>query len=187
MNYLSLNSRGVGNDNKAAWIKKIKMDHRISFIGLQETKLSDHSTINFRKFWDSSPFDFDFVNGNGRTGGIICIWDTGIFNVVNKIKNQFFLVVSGRVNGMTSDLHIVNVYAPNDNHRRRLLWIELQDLKNSYMGQWIFLGDFNDIRFSHERNSNTFCPLNTGLFNDFIFSAGLLEYPMGGEKIYIYV
>ncbi|KAK1428595.1 hypothetical protein QVD17_17433 [Tagetes erecta] len=43
----------------------------------RESKLADHSMVNFQRFWDASPFNFDYVNGNGRTGGIICIWDTG--------------------------------------------------------------------------------------------------------------
>lgn len=140
MNYLSMNDRRVDSGDKAAWIKEIKSNHKISFIGIQESKLSDHSSIDFRLFWDSSPFKVEYVNGNGRTGGIISIWDIGIFNSVNIIKNQFFLVISGRLKGRTDNLHIANVYAPNDDHLRRRLWIDLLDLKTNHEGQWILLG-----------------------------------------------
>ncbi|KAL5180906.1 Exocyst complex component SEC6 [Glycine soja] len=50
---------------------------------------------------------------------------------------------------------ITNVYAPCDLQRKRNQWEELLQLKSSYHDElWCILGDFNSIRYHHERVSS---------------------------------
>ncbi|KAM0062514.1 putative Endonuclease/exonuclease/phosphatase superfamily [Helianthus debilis subsp. tardiflorus] len=49
-------------------------------------------------------------------------------------------------------------------------------------GLWNFMGDFNDVRQLDERQNSEFVTTNAEAFNDFILSAALQEYDMGGAK-----
>ncbi|KAJ0780983.1 putative RNA-directed DNA polymerase [Helianthus annuus] len=77
-------------------------------------------------------------------------------------------------------INLINVYAPNDAVGRRSLWLELLNIRNSVQGLWILMGDFNEVRDSSERLNSEFIEANADLFNQFILSAGLVEYNMGG-------
>ncbi|XP_076931406.1 uncharacterized protein LOC143596536 [Bidens hawaiensis] len=79
-------------------------------------------------------------------------------------------------------INIVNVYAPNDAAARRSMWDELVVLKESMMGLWLLLGDFNEVRSENERRNSEFNQANARRFNEFILTAGLHEYNMGGYK-----
>lgn len=79
MNCMSLNIRGVGETHKVEWIRKLKFANNVDFIGLQETRISDYNHIDIDGCWGSSCYEFEAVNPTGRSGGILCIWDPGIF------------------------------------------------------------------------------------------------------------
>ncbi|KAJ0859981.1 putative Endonuclease/exonuclease/phosphatase superfamily [Helianthus annuus] len=44
------------------------------------------------------------------------------------------------------------------------------------------MGDFNEVRYAHERLNSEFVEGNADAFNQLILSAGLIEYNMGGGK-----
>lgn len=77
MNYMSLNVRDIGDDVKLNWIRRLKMLHKVSFVGLQETQLTEYSHIDVKECWDSSNYVLEGVNCCKRSSGIISIWDTG--------------------------------------------------------------------------------------------------------------
>lgn len=77
MNYMSLNVRDIGDDVKLNWIRRLKMLHKVSFVGLQETQLTEYSHIDVRECWDSSNYVLEGVNSCKRSSGLISIWDTG--------------------------------------------------------------------------------------------------------------
>ncbi|KAJ0757712.1 putative RNA-directed DNA polymerase [Helianthus annuus] len=77
-------------------------------------------------------------------------------------------------------INFVNVYAPNEASSRRALWSELLAIRNSLQGLWVLMGDFNEVRSANERMNSEFVAANADAFNQFILSAGLGEYNMGG-------
>ncbi|XP_022012647.1 uncharacterized protein LOC110912247 [Helianthus annuus] len=77
-------------------------------------------------------------------------------------------------------LNLVNVYAPNDALGRSAIWSELLGFRNSLQGLWVLMGDFNEVRDASERMNSKFNASNADAFNQFILSAGLVEYNMGG-------
>ncbi|XP_022042309.1 uncharacterized protein LOC110944976 [Helianthus annuus] len=95
MNCLSLNIRGIGGRGKSGKIKHLKNVHGISFIGLQETMVSNISPGLVSNFWGGMGFEYDFVNAYGNSGGLMCLWDPKVFSkeLVNKDRN--FLHVAG--------------------------------------------------------------------------------------------
>ncbi|MFS7997684.1 putative RNA-directed DNA polymerase [Helianthus anomalus] len=126
------------------------------------------------------------VDSCGRSGGLVSIWDPTVFSGRDIIKHRFFLCVCGELIPSGKKLNVVNIYAPNDASARRALWSVLVNLRNSRQGLWVFMGDFNDVRQADERLNSEFVVANAEAFNDFILSAALQEYDMGGAK-YTYI
>ena len=101
MDTLSLNVRGIGEDYKTRWVKKLKTLHKINFLGLHETQLSDFTKVKVSDCWDSTDFDYDGVHSSGRSGGIISIWDKSIFQKTGVLKGRHYLIVIGDWTGIT--------------------------------------------------------------------------------------
>ncbi|KAF5760951.1 putative Endonuclease/exonuclease/phosphatase superfamily [Helianthus annuus] len=73
MNILSVNSRGLGRDDKVEWIREIKRSQGVSFIALQETQFRDLSDFNIGKYWGPTAFRAKCVEANGRSRGTLCV------------------------------------------------------------------------------------------------------------------
>ncbi|KAM0029767.1 putative RNA-directed DNA polymerase [Helianthus debilis subsp. tardiflorus] len=182
MNYLSVNLRGVRDSKKADWVRGLKTTHGAHFVAIQETKVQGDISFLVNRFWGRSIFEFDAVESTGRSGGLLTIWDPSMFIKSGVIKKRNFLAIFGNM-AMSGDmLAVVNVYAQNDPGERRILWADLIQLKNSFGGMWVFLGDFNEVRRQEERLNSEFVAVNAQYFNQFITQADLVEYQMGGRK-----
>ncbi|KAJ0923638.1 putative RNA-directed DNA polymerase [Helianthus annuus] len=149
---------------------------------MQETMYADGSRINFKKFWGNYPLDTDWVNSEGRSGGLACLWDPTIFTRSNTFKHRNYLLICGTIRGISDQLHIMNVYAPQSASSKRALWSHIIDLKASQGGIWIILGDFNQVRSAEEKRNCIFDPVSAADFNSFIYEANLAEYLMNGSK-----
>ncbi|XP_022002514.1 uncharacterized protein LOC110899925 [Helianthus annuus] len=180
MNCLSINLRGVRNTRKSDWVRSLKTSHGIHFIAIQETKLQDSESFMFNQYWGRSVYNLAVVNSQGRSGGLACLWCPSIFRCVDIVRNRFFIVVSGFLVSSGCRINYMNVYAPNDAVSRRNVWSEILGVKNSLQGLWVLMGDFNEVRDASERMNSEFSEANADAFNQFILSAGLVEYNMGG-------
>ncbi|XP_021986439.1 uncharacterized protein LOC110882821 [Helianthus annuus] len=180
MNCLSINLRGVRNHHKSEWIRGLKTSYGCHFLAIQETKLQDSESFVFNQFWGRSEFKLAAVNSQGRSGGLACIWSPTVFRCDNIIQNRYYIVMSGFLVQIGCSINIVNIYAPNDAVSRRGVWSELLNIRNSLQGLWLLMGDFNEVRNSEERMNSEFIEANAEAFNQFILSAGLVEYNMGG-------
>lgn len=99
MNCLTINIRGMGEDAKARWVRRLKTAHKLNFVGVQETWIADYKKINVRRCWDSEAFEFEGVNSHGRSGGLICIWNNMLFQKTDVLKSRYYLIVVGSTNG----------------------------------------------------------------------------------------
>lgn len=182
MNCLCLNIRGCGDSHKIEWIRNLKNSHKIDFIGIQETWVEDSNNIDFARAWGNDDFQVEFVNPAGRSGGIVSMWDPLIFVKSHISSSRYFLAILGHWNGVPGITTFVNVYGPQSIFDKRKLWEKLLDLKRSINGIWIFMGDFNAVRYEHERFNSRFCHITARDFNKFIARAGLQEFDLGGRK-----
>ncbi|XP_022014430.1 uncharacterized protein LOC110913680 [Helianthus annuus] len=180
MNCLSINLRGVRNQRKSEWIRGLRTSYGCHFLAIQETKLQDSESFVFNQFWARSEFKLAVVNSQGRFGGLACLWSPTVFRCDNLIKNRYYIVMFGFLVQTGCNINIINVYAPNDAVCRRGVWAEILGIRNSLQGIWLLMGDFNDVRNSEERMNSEFIEANAEAFNQFILSAGLIEYNMGG-------
>ena len=52
------------------------------------------------------------MEAQGRSGGMLSMWDEFLFNKLVSIKNRNFLAVAGNWIGIPGETIFVNVYAP---------------------------------------------------------------------------
>ena len=96
-----------------------------------------------RNFWISSSFEADSVASQGRSGGLLSIWDSSIFSKSNCLKGSIFLIISGRVKGVDLEINIANIYAPRIQSARERLWAKLSTITSNTPSIWVLIGDFN--------------------------------------------
>ncbi|GJS09721.1 RNA-directed DNA polymerase, eukaryota [Tanacetum coccineum] len=77
-------------------------------------------------------------------------------------------------------LLVISVYAPQDLTERRMLWDFIHHLIDSWDGECVLLGDFNEVRFEHERRGSLFNSHGANSFNNFITRTGLIDLPLEG-------
>ncbi|XP_022008089.1 uncharacterized protein LOC110907409 [Helianthus annuus] len=182
MNYLAVNIRGIGGEEKPKWISNLVKENKISFLCIQEVQVSNVDPIVVGRYWGKADMEWESVDARGRSGGLISVWDPGMFSKQSIVRHDSFLLISGSLAGSNIYINIVNVYAPCDVMRRRLLWEELKTVKEASSGVWIMAGDFNEVRDEQERMNSRFDNQGAAIFNNFIAEAGLVEYQMCGYK-----
>ncbi|XP_021979756.1 uncharacterized protein LOC110875869 [Helianthus annuus] len=124
----------------------------------------------------------EVVDAQGRSGGVVTIWDPQIFKRVESIKAEYFMVISGFIEGMGEKINLVNVYVPNDTTKKRNVWTDLLRIRNYGEGIWLMAGDYNEVRMEEDRMLSKFDANSATAFNKFIVEAGLLEYQMMGSR-----
>ncbi|XP_022002765.1 uncharacterized protein LOC110900166 [Helianthus annuus] len=182
MNFLFINLNGVAAANKGYWMRNLKRKLKVDVIGLQETRQMGLSDIDLRRFWDSSSMQSCVVDSVGRSGGLALMWNPTVFSDASTLKNQRFLLVSSKIRGIEGSLNMINLHAPNDASQRRLFWNKIAELISQRSGLWILFSDFNDVREENEHVNSRFDRGAIDAFNEFINTAGLLEYPLTGGK-----
>ncbi|CAI9294636.1 unnamed protein product [Lactuca saligna] len=76
----------------------------------------------------------------------------------------------------------VSVYAPQGTDSKRQLWGEIGQLMNSCSGEFVLMGDFNEVRDESECMGSQFHPASTRIFNQFIEDANLFDIALGGPR-----
>ncbi|GJV76417.1 RNA-directed DNA polymerase, eukaryota [Tanacetum coccineum] len=180
MNFLSLNIQGLGNKAKKGWIQELNTKHRVNFVALQETKMEKMDLFSIKALWGNLSFDYAFSPSIGYSGGILCVWDPRLFVKDNSTVSDSFLAISGTWIPSSTKLLVISVYAPQDLTERRMLWDFIHHLIDSWDGECVLLGDFNEVRFEHERRGSLFNSHGANSFNNFITRTGLIDLPLEG-------
>ncbi|GJS08120.1 RNA-directed DNA polymerase, eukaryota [Tanacetum coccineum] len=104
----------------------------------------------------------------------------GMFRKHNSTISDYFVAIQGDWIPNAKKYLIISVYAPQDISEKRMLWSYLNHMIDSWSGEIIIMGDFNEVRFKEERFGSIFNNHNASVFNSFISSGGLVEVPLGG-------
>ncbi|KAJ0765374.1 putative RNA-directed DNA polymerase [Helianthus annuus] len=182
MNFLSLNIRGVGAVGKAPWCKGLISKFKVDFLGLQETLLVDPVKHDLSSIWGNRDCDVDVVEARGKSGGLISVWNLRKFKKIKTTLDHNFIVTTGNLVEDGSVLNVVNVYAPQKVGEKRVMWERLLAVMQGMMGMWIFIGDFNSVRWDCERKNSKFNNRAARDFNGFIDEACLQEFNMQGSR-----
>ncbi|XP_071714319.1 uncharacterized protein [Rutidosis leptorrhynchoides] len=103
--------------------------------------------------WGSSGYRYIQKAANGRSGGLVLIWDTNMFQANQAIEGDFFLAVKDKLKGQNSKIIVLNVYGPHKDNKKRELLDSLENLLQFDNEDWILCGDFNEVRHADERKN----------------------------------
>ncbi|KAL8535668.1 hypothetical protein ACS0TY_011339 [Phlomoides rotata] len=106
-----------------------------------------------RKFeWPDRKFEWVWREDEGRSGGLISIWNRKRFVKTSSWHSRGVLVVNGRWVKDNEEMVVINVYAPCDFTDKALVWdmINLVITQNT-AAKICVAGDFNSIRAEGER------------------------------------
>ncbi|GJS71415.1 RNA-directed DNA polymerase, eukaryota, reverse transcriptase zinc-binding domain protein [Tanacetum coccineum] len=166
---------------KKDWVKELCNKNKVSFVGLQETKMESIDLLSVRLCWGNVNFDYVHSDFIGNSGGILCIWDPNSFRKDNVTVSDYFVIVRGVWIKSGIDILIIVVYTPHDVKDKRLLWDYLSHVSNQWAGEVVMMGDFNEVRYKSDRFRSNFNAHGADIFNNFFINAGLEEVPLGGS------
>ncbi|KAL8493332.1 hypothetical protein ACS0TY_024521 [Phlomoides rotata] len=152
MKVMSFNVRGLGKKMKRKEIRRMIHNNGIEMCCIQETKMEKTESWIGRELWGRSNYDWVYRDAEGRSGGLISIWNSGVFSKSSSWHTKGLLVVKGRWLEDSSVMLILNVYAPCNTTEKVQLWEILQVVTEQYEEYRICVaGDFNSIREENER------------------------------------
>ncbi|XP_071715148.1 uncharacterized protein [Rutidosis leptorrhynchoides] len=182
MRILTVNIRGFNQKGKQGWFKKLIHDANPIIAAVQETRRKSFSDLWVENVWGSQYAKYASKECNGRSGGLLLIWDDSIFQVDQAVEGEFFIANKGKLSNFDSEFVIVNVYGPYNDTKKKRFWDSLNRLLSYDNAAWVFCGDFNEVRNVNERENTKFIPRRAARFNSFINDNGLIEIPL--SKIY---
>ncbi|KAK9072008.1 hypothetical protein SSX86_008440 [Deinandra increscens subsp. villosa] len=140
----------------------------------------DVSTV--RALWGNVNFNWVCASANGRSGGIVAIWDPLLFVSSENWVFDNVLIVKGEWAQCSVSCFMVIVYAPQASRAKRDLWSFISIFMEANPGDYIVFGDFNVSRFDSERLGVAFHIGEVEVFNSFIDNCGLEDVNLGGFK-----
>ncbi|GJS40373.1 RNA-directed DNA polymerase, eukaryota [Tanacetum coccineum] len=136
--------------------------------------------FSIKAFWGNLSFDYVCSPAVGYSGGILCVWDLSLVVKDNSTISDSFVAIKGTWIPSSTKLLIISVYAPQELTEKRILWDYLRHMIDTWDGECILLGYFNEVRSIHERYGTVFNSLGSNSFNNFITMAGLFDLPLEG-------
>lgn len=183
MKCLSLNIRGFGGYTKVNNLRDLLRKENVEFLAIQESLISGDAGFIINLFWKHSNKDFCQIPSMGRSGGLICVWNSDIFSANFVTSGPGFLGVEGLWHGCSNKIFLCNVYWPQEASAKKFLWDSLLCLKEVSPSWWCIMGDFNVVRYAEERLGCSFNHNKASDFNCFIDAAQLFEPPLGGSVL----
>ncbi|KAL7218082.1 hypothetical protein ACSBR2_011370 [Camellia fascicularis] len=172
---------GFGKPEKRGRIKKLLKDRHIDVAFFQETNKVVMLDSVARGLWGNRDMEFLSVDPVGSAGGLLCIWDPGVFQLSGSCCKRRFILLSGT---LYNSFHCVllNIYAPNEVTSRSTFWNALLNLKVHFPFPWCLGGDFNKIRHMGERVGCSRRDRGMKHLNEFIEAYELNDLPLYGRK-----
>ena len=94
MNIMSFNSCGLGA-NKCKAIAKLCNKHKVSFLGIQELHSTKIDQFKVKSMWGNFQYEYVERPSNGRSGGLVSIWDPKFFSRTNEFQFEHLLIIEG--------------------------------------------------------------------------------------------
>ena len=174
----SWNVRGLGRKEKCRDVKRALSSCNVDVAALQETKLPDVSHFKALTFLPQNLVNHSFKPSLGASGGIISAWLDSTLELQSSSVGPFFVHSTFSHLLMDISFCVTNVYGPCDHGSKQCFLDSLKNIADSVHGPWVILGDFNLIRFPHERSNDNFNTQEADWFNDFINDLCLQDIPL---------
>ncbi|KAL8516077.1 hypothetical protein ACS0TY_014670 [Phlomoides rotata] len=185
MKLLSYNVRGLGSRAKCREIREMIKGQGVDFCCVQETKKENIDEMFCKRVWGEGNIGWAFREAEGRSGGILSIWNADKFSVMSCWHTRGAVVVNGMWGSERSHCCIINVYAPCPLTERKLLWEMIETIVSQNITSCIcVIGDFNSIRRESERRG--ICIVSgmrdMEIFDGFMRNTGLLYMQLHGRS-----
>lgn len=121
----------------------------------------------------------------GRSGGMLSIWNKEIFKLLFSFKGRGFCGICGEWGPLKIKCFLVNIYSSCNPVEKRQLWEVLKMSKRGFERRaWCLIGDFNAIKSHGERRGATVQVNRTeiGEFSKFIEDMEVMDIPIFGRK-----
>ena len=122
------------------------------------------------------------VNALRASGGIVVLWDTRVLQLVEMVEGSF--TISCLFKNVEDGVHwsFTGVYGPCQGSSRERLLEELGVVKWLWGGPWCVGGDFNVLRFPHERGREGRLTQAMRRFSQVIDDLELKDFPTQGHR-----
>ncbi|GKV02021.1 hypothetical protein SLEP1_g14508 [Rubroshorea leprosula] len=151
MKVISFNIRGLGNSVKRKELRKIVSGQHVNFLMIQETKLETVDENLCRSIWGQEGFEWYAKSVDGRSGGLLCIWDSHLFKKIDLFEGDGFISVEGLWGANKTSCCFLNVYGPCNVTGRAKLWNDISGHISCRTCIFCIGGDFNCVRGVYER------------------------------------
>ncbi|GJU20347.1 RNA-directed DNA polymerase, eukaryota [Tanacetum coccineum] len=125
----------------------IKVGHAMGYNmdgSIQEIKMENIDLFSNKTLWGNFSFNYVFSPYVGYSGGILCAWDPNLFHKDNSTVLGLFVAIRGMWIPSGTKILIISFYAPHDLNDKRMLWEFLGHMIDTWDGEFVLLGDFNE-------------------------------------------
>jgi len=176
---LSWNIRGINAEGKWLALKNKIEESGCSIICLQETKRHDFDHSFICKICPCRFDKFEFVPSIGA--GLLVIRNSSVFSGQLIHKERFALSIRFSSTQLNHTWTLTNVYGPCKEPECQMFLDWFANLEIPYDSLWLFLGDFNFIRYADNKNQPGGDYQEMQRFNELISGQSLVEIPLKGR------
>lgn len=115
------------------------------------------------------------VDTIGPTGGLLLMWDSRSFSLLNSWMDVFSISVLLEDLKNSSKWLLTSVYGPNNSQRRFEFWRELDMIRGRWNGPWCIGGDWYVIIYPSEKLGENKITSDMRRFSDWVDSHSLVD------------
>jgi hypothetical protein len=182
MNGMFNNSRGLGDLAKHLHIAHCINDHNLGFVAISETGRRDFSQTLLDRLSGGVEFEWTSRPPRGRSGGILLGVRTDTMEVLARSDGDYHIKLHIRNKADNFTWSLVAVYGAAQEEFKADFLRELVNLAKDNPYPILIGGDFNLLRFRHEKSKGRFDDHWPFLFNAVIDSLDLREVTMIGRQ-----
>ena len=178
---ISWNVRGLGRPEKRRAIAKLVRMEKPSMVLIQESKLEEVGGSLLTQIGGGKLNKLEFSRSVGASGGLVSVWEDSFFELAHVVLDSRFVLLIGKITELNFDCAICNLYAPNVDGDRAVLWEKLLNLKLQWDVPWCVGGDFNAVRYETERRGGPFNVRASRNLEFFIQSGEFVDLNLNGR------
>jgi hypothetical protein len=174
--------RGLNDPKKWTAISNKIEESACSIICLQETKRENFDSSYLRNFYPRILSKFEYLPSVGASGGLLIAWNEHLFQRHIFHVNDYSISIQFTSTQSGETWYLTNVYGPCQPDIRSdfINWFHNFPMDDDAC--WLILGDFNYVRYPHNRNREGGCIQDMLLFNEAINHQALIEIPLKGRS-----
>ena len=150
------NSRGLADLAKHRYLAEMVREEQINFIALSETGRDNFTDTTLKNLCGGRDFIWHNMAPHGRSGGILLGVDLDVFDIgaIDECDIYVKSLLRNKSDGFKFNLY--TVYGPAQQQNKEAFLTELAHICSHEALSYIIGGDFNIMRYPHEKSKCTF-------------------------------